>query len=190
MKTIGIVSDTHRHLPENALSVLMGEFDDGRIAETLVIDGEAGEGPSHKRVDLIIHAGDIGELEPLSQGILEDLGRVAPVRAVLGNRDVEGYTIGGDLVSEQLLSLEVCGVTIAVMHKPEDLHAALTISGENPRVRIHGHTHVPKLERRGRGIVLCPGSLYKPKGDWPARTVARLALEEPGKLLRADIVRI
>lgn len=187
---IGIVSDTHGHLPEKAVLALRGEFDDERVVKSLVVDGEAQSGLPHGPVDLIIHAGDIGELEPLSQGTLNKLEEIAPVRAVLGNRDLEGYTTATGPVSDQLLSLEVCGVSIAVMHKPEDLQAALAIAGLNPRVRIHGHTHIAKLERRGEGIVLCPGSLYRPKGDWPSRTVARLVLEDPGKLVRADIVRI
>ncbi|MBQ3302717.1 MAG: metallophosphoesterase family protein [Eggerthellaceae bacterium] len=189
-KIVGVVSDTHGHLPEKAISVLKGEFEDERIVESLVVKNMEGSTPSHEAVDLIIHAGDIGELEPLSQGVLDDLERIAPVYAVLGNRDLEGYETRSGSVSEQLLLLDVCGASIAVMHKPEDLQAALGLSGDNPLVRIHGHTHIPKLERRGEGIVLCPGALHRPKGDWPMRTVARLVVEESGRLVRADIVKI
>ena len=54
---IGIISDTHGLLRPQAVEALTG-------------------------VSLIIHAGDIGSPE-----ILEDLNRIAPVRAVRGNTD-------------------------------------------------------------------------------------------------------
>ena len=57
MKTIGIISDTHGLLREEAIHALKG-------------------------VDLIIHAGDIGSLE-----VIEKLMEIAPVKAVRGNCD-------------------------------------------------------------------------------------------------------
>jgi putative phosphoesterase len=57
MKTIGIISDTHGLLREEAVHALKG-------------------------VDLIIHAGDIG-----SPVVIEKLEEIAPVKAVRGNCD-------------------------------------------------------------------------------------------------------
>jgi len=57
MKTIGIISDTHKLLRPEALAVLRG-------------------------ADLIIHAGDIGSLE-----VVEALRTLAPVSAIRGNID-------------------------------------------------------------------------------------------------------
>ena len=57
MTTVGIISDTHGLLREEALAALAG-------------------------VDLILHGGDIGPPE-----IIERLSEIAPVHAVLGNVD-------------------------------------------------------------------------------------------------------
>ena len=57
MTTVGLISDTHGLLREEALTALAG-------------------------VDLILHAGDIGPPE-----IIERLSGIAPVHAVLGNVD-------------------------------------------------------------------------------------------------------
>ena len=185
---IGIISDTHGNLPRKAVDILMGNYEESQVVQVLKLEEQPGQSLQKKRVDRIIHAGDIGELEPLSQGILDSLEKVAPVHAVLGNRDIAGYVASGEEVSERLLCVDVCGLSIAVMHELKDLHAALVSSGLKPRVRVHGHTHVPKLERLRDGLVICPGALHKPRGDWPRRTVALLFLEEPGKILRAEIV--
>ena len=189
--TIGIISDTHRHLPEGALAVLRGEHDDSQVVQTLDIDGDPNASYPKAPVDLVIHAGDIGGWAPLSQDILNDLERIAPVCAVLGNCDVEGYVVGDSYVSEQMALVERCGMQIAVMHRPEDLTAAIRVAGIAPRVRIHGHTHVPKLERLASdGILICPGSPTKPRGTNPEPTVALLHLAAPNKLLRAEIIRL
>jgi uncharacterized protein len=58
MSNIGVISDTHGLVREEALRFLAG-------------------------VDLILHAGDVGK-----PAVLEALGRVAPVHAVRGNVDV------------------------------------------------------------------------------------------------------
>jgi uncharacterized protein len=57
IKRVGVISDTHGLMREQALEALAGS-------------------------ELIIHAGDIGSPE-----VLERLGQIAPVRAVRGNND-------------------------------------------------------------------------------------------------------
>ena len=59
MMRIGVISDTHGMLREEVLEILRG-------------------------CDCILHAGDIN-----NQGILEELGRIAPVYVVRGNNDKE-----------------------------------------------------------------------------------------------------
>lgn len=189
--TIGIISDTHRRLPEEALAVLRGERDDAQVRAAVDIDGEPGAIYEKRPVDLIIHAGDIGERAPISQEILNELERIAPVCAVLGNCDDEGCIAGDAYVDRQMEVIEPCGVQVAVMHRPEDLSAAIRAAGISPRVRIHGHTHVPKLERfNSDALMLCPGSPSKPRGTNPKPTVALLHLAAPGHVLRAEIVAL
>ena len=189
--TIGIISDTHRHLPQGALAVLRGEHDDRQIAQALDIDGDPNATYAKAPVDLIIHAGDIGGWAPISQDVLNELESIAPVCAVLGNCDVEGYIAGDSYVSEQMALVERCGLQIAVMHRPEDLTAAIRTAQIAPRVRIHGHTHVPKLERfNSDALMLCPGSPSKPRGTNPKPTVALLHLAAPSHVLRAEIVAL
>lgn len=92
-----------------------------------------------KEVDHILHAGDIGVPE-----IVTDLEAVATVTAVYGN--VDGPELRARL--PQVAELELEGFTIAVTHgdqfghpTPEKLHSAF------PRAEIivYGHTHRPLL---------------------------------------------
>jgi putative phosphoesterase len=62
IQTIGLISDTHGLLRQEALRALEGS-------------------------NLIIHAGDVGDPK-----ILEELGRLAPVVAVRGNIDTEAWS--------------------------------------------------------------------------------------------------
>ena len=57
ISSIGVISDTHGHIPRGLTKAF-------------------------KHVDLIIHAGDIGD-----KSILNELARIAPVIAVRGNMD-------------------------------------------------------------------------------------------------------
>jgi putative phosphoesterase len=86
--TVGVVADTH--IPDRV-----------RMMHPCVISSLA-----QANVNLILHAGDIS-----SHGVLEELGRVAPVQAVRGNRDwlfVKTLPL--------ILNLELAGVPLALMH--------------------------------------------------------------------------
>ena len=83
-------------------------------------------------VEMILHAGDVGA------GVLEELGTIAPVRAVYGNTDAPGTPE----LSESL-DLDVAGVRIHVSHghelgapTPEKLLATY-----DAEVIVYGHTH-------------------------------------------------
>lgn len=146
---VGVVSDTHGLLRPDVLRLFRG-------------------------VDLILHAGDVGDA-----GILADLAVVAPLRAVWGNvdrRDVRRE-------AEEEVTVELNGVTVLVAHGhrssgPEDLGAGR--SGVD--VVIHGHTHEPKVGRREDDrLVLNPGSAG-PKRFGDPVTAALLRVSPGGEV--------
>ena len=129
--------------------------------------------------DHILHAGDICD-----SGILDELRTLAPVTAVLGNNDYPEY---GEAVREEAL-FDLEGVRFLMTHTPRDLHTALrnrkgsAAPGQKMvDVAIHGHTHVPELltgeEAAPAGIILCPGSVSRPRGG-SVPQVVKLTLSE------------
>jgi putative phosphoesterase len=107
---IGVISDTHNFLDE-------------RIPELF------------KGVEHIIHAGDVGTTE-----ILTELAQIAPVTAVSGNTDsmlplkeVEVFELGRH---KFLLQHIVQPNTPAVLHSDR-------VQREKPNVIVFGHTHKP-----------------------------------------------
>lgn len=152
MTRVGVISDTHGRLADAAYAALADS-------------------------DAIIHAGDIG-----GPAILRELETLAPVYAVYGNNDFHEY---GESVG-QIIRPCIEGVRFCVAHYPQDvrlglgsrsaLHAGMPI----PHVRIHGHTHVPKLntgiEARPSDMVLCPGSASRPRSGYQ-RSVAHIDIE-------------
>ena len=129
---IGIISDTHNHLPDPVFDI----FSD---------------------IDLIIHAGDIG-----SENIITELQTIAPVRAVFGNMDK--FPLVSNLKRMDLFTLDGCRICLTHIigtHKTfayELFKMNLTVDAV-----IHGHTH------RAENIVfnnirfLNPGSISQPK---------------------------
>jgi uncharacterized protein len=112
---LGIISDTHGLLRPTVFEVF-------------------------KEVDHILHAGDIGVPE-----IMTDLEAVAPVTAVYGN--VDGPELRARL--PQVAELELEGFTIAVTHGDQFGHPTpAKLHGAFPRAEIivYGHTHKPLLE--------------------------------------------
>ena len=209
MQVVGVISDTHGELPEAALAVLRGEYNEEQVVKRLFVDvaanadnseglpvaGEEVYAPAPS--SLIVHAGDVGNPPERAQEVLDTLAEIAPVRAVLGNCDYPGFMASGQPV-EQHVSFDYCGVSFAAMHKPNDLKAAIDGAGPlqpasikpKPRVRIHGHTrYTPE------GILLCPGSVSRPSGrmldtsSW-FKTLAVVRVAEPGQLLAAELIRI
>ena len=90
-------------------------------------------------VDHILHAGDIGPLD-----LLTELEAIAPVTAVYGNTD--GWDVRHRL--PQVAELELEGIRIVVTHgnqfgspTPEALNAAYP----DADVLVFGHTHRPLL---------------------------------------------
>lgn len=132
--TVVVISDTHlrdgkpdRWLPEKLLQYLAG-------------------------ADAVLHAGDV--VEP---GVLERLGRFAPVHAVLGNND---HTLAGRL--PETVVVDLAGVRVGMVH---DSGRSLGRAGRSRRrfpdcsVVVFGHSHIP-LDEVGLGgqLLFNPGS--------------------------------
>ncbi len=133
---IGVISDTHNHLPNAA-----------RIVELLNATG----------VDRVVHTGDITQAKTL-----EVLARLdAPLLGVYGNNDIgergaledAAHRLGIEFIDAPLY-LEWAERRIVVIHDP------LTL-GELPigeyDVALHGHDHRFTLETRGSTLVFNPG---------------------------------
>lgn len=150
---MGVVSDTHGLLRPEVLRLFRG-------------------------VDLILHAGDVGDPH-----ILTDLAAVAPVRAVWGN--VDGWEVRRE--TEEDVRAEVGGVSVAVEHghRVSD-HDELLDLHPDARVVIHGHTHLPRVERRADGrVLLNPGSAGPRRFRKPV--TAALMRAGPGDELELEI---
>jgi hypothetical protein len=119
-------------------------------------------------VELILHAGDVG-----GQEILDELGLIAPVKAVSGNTDAFG-----DPSLEDNLSLKIDGVDIHVSHGHE-LGAptpAKLVAAHPHRVIVFGHTHRQIVTRIGDQLVVNPGAAGARRFDLEP-SVALLSIE-------------
>jgi uncharacterized protein len=139
---IGVVSDTHNHLPNVR-----------RIVELL----------NAARVDRVVHTGDITQAKTLD--VLA--GLAAPLHGVFGNNDLErdgletAIARHGFQFSEGPLRLEWAGRRIVVVHDPRDLVALPPAS-----LALHGHTHRLTVERAAGRLVFNPGECA---GHMPGR---------------------
>lgn len=97
--------------------------------------------------DRIIHAGDVGAPEIITQ-----LALIAPVTAVRGNVDKAAWA--RNLPETDIL--EVNGISVYVLH---DLaHLDLKPEAAGFAVVISGHSHVPKQETNEGVLYFNPGS--------------------------------
>jgi uncharacterized protein len=138
---IGVISDTHGLLRPEALAALQG-------------------------VALIIHAGDVGK-----PAVLEQLGQLAPVRAVRGNVDRGPWA---DALSERE-RVEVGSTTLYVIHQLPALDLDPVAAGL--QAVIYGHSHKPRIEWREGVMLLNPGSAGPRRFKLPA-SLARLEVED------------
>jgi hypothetical protein len=116
-----------------------------------------------REVDLIIHAGDIG-----SPDLLTELEAIAPVTAVYGNTD--GFDLRGRLPA--VVQVRIEGLDFVILHgdqlgspTPTNLHAAYP----EAEVIIYGHTHRPLLTTVDVVVtVMNPGGAGPRRFDLPA----------------------
>jgi putative phosphoesterase len=158
---VAVISDTHGILYPEVKAALVG-------------------------VDHIIHAGDIGSLS-----VLEELRKLAPVTAVRGNCDLDGW-------SESLpgvTTVDLAGVRILVGHRrdsmpgggigarmddaatPQQVRPVEPTASAERLLLISGHSHLASLEERDGVIFLNPGSAGPRRFGRP-RTIARVELRD------------
>lgn len=137
MTTIGLVSDTH--LPRF-----------GRALPRVLEDGLRAA-----HVGLILHMGDF--TDPLAIGLFE---AIAPLEAVAGNNDPA--EIWERFGRRKIVTVE--GVRIGLVHGDEGPsfraheNAVAAFAADAVDVVLYGHSHKPFTERRGRQLVINPGS--------------------------------
>jgi len=134
---VGVISDTHGLVRPQALDALRG-------------------------CEMILHAGDIG-----SPTVLPALAAVAPVTAIRGNNDRDGWARR----LPATVTVEVHGARLYVLH---DLHDI----GLDPRAAgfaavIAGHSHKPSVAARDGVLFVNPGSAGPRRFTLPV-AVARL----------------
>jgi putative phosphoesterase len=145
---VGVISDTHGYLRPEVAEAFAG-------------------------VDLIIHAGDIGNHE-----VLEALRAIAPVHAVRGNMD------GGwahCLSATEVV--EIGEVLIYVLHDAYLLNLDPAAAGFV--AVINGHTHRAAVEKRKGVLFLNPGSASPHSSSG---TVALLRIQ--GTSIEPEIVEL
>jgi uncharacterized protein len=141
---VGLISDTHGLLRPEAELALQG-------------------------VDLIIHAGDVGDPE-----ILPKLKRIAPVFAVRGNVDTASWA--QELPTTTVV--EANGASLYVLHNLSELD--LRPDGGRFDFVVSGHTHQPEQSERNGVVYINPGSAGPRRFGLPTT----LALLDLGKLPR------
>ena len=97
--------------------------------------------------DYLIHSGDIG-----SPDILEQLAAIAPLTAVKGNNDTQGWA--GHLRETEMI--RVGGVFVYVIHDLCELDIEPRAAGV--RVIVSGHSHRPSIQERNGVLFVNPGS--------------------------------
>jgi len=150
-RTLGIISDTHGLLRPEAKEALRDS-------------------------DLIVHAGDVGNLEIIAQ-----LRAIAPLCVVRGNVDQGSW-------ASQIPPTEIIqfgNFSIYVLHDLDELDLDPQFAGFN--AVITGHTHRAHEYRKGKVLFLNPGSAGPRRFDLPI-TVARLHVaKEPW---RVELIRL
>lgn len=127
-------------------------------------------------VDLIVHAGDVGNTE-----ILDNLKSIAPVFAVRGNMDmVEGLR---ELPETEVV--EVGDILLYVIHDIQRLDIVPSKAGFS--AVIFGHLHCPSVSERSGVLFLNPGSAAQPRRNYPASLAL---LHVRGNSIKARIVNI
>ncbi len=147
---IGIISDTHipeacEHLPPAVFEAFRG-------------------------IDLVMHAGDV-----YVNRVLDELARLAPVIAALGNGDegLDGhrFKLEPDERVREAHLLEIEGVRVGLVHAiptPDETseevfrNAMDSHFGGPVDVVVQGHSHVEGVVRFGDTLVVNPGSATLP----------------------------
>lgn len=171
--TIGLISDTH--MPERRRTLPAAVFD--------LFQG----------VDLILHAGDVGEL-----WVLDQLSSLAPVIAVHGNDDTEEAQ--RELPYQQVIAARGVRILLWHSHHP-DWDTEMAARRDNvispirsieraqragAQVAVFGHWHIPFVHRQDGVCVVNPGALAS-ANFFTRLTVASVALMTIGGSGQVDV---
>jgi putative phosphoesterase len=119
---------------------------------------------SFKGVDLILHAGDVGDPE-----VMDGLESLAPLVVVRGNMDYGSW-------ADQLpvsRSLCIAKTNLFLIHDLELIEPQFEL--KHYQVIITGHTHRPLIEKQGNVLFFNPGSAgHQRRGH--AVTIGKLIL--------------
>jgi putative phosphoesterase len=175
---IGLISDTHipeacDHLPEAVFAAFAG-------------------------VDLVMHAGDV-----YVNRVLDELARIAPVIAAIGNGDegLDGhrFKLAPDERVRTAHLLEIEGVRIGLAHAlptPDETseqvfqNAMRAHFGGPVDVLVMGHSHLEGVVRFGGTMVVNPGSATLPRNLVGVPGTVALLEIAPGGGILAEIVKL
>ena len=103
--------------------------------------------------DLILHAGDI-----VAPAILGELARIAPVRAVRGNNDIDPAFEALPEVATVPLG-KIAAVLVHRVGTPDlDLPVRRAVARSGGRVVVYGHSHRPGVALVGALLLVNPGA--------------------------------
>jgi putative phosphoesterase len=138
--------------------------EDGSLRLAVVADTHSAPHPmaaKHLRLqapDVILHAGDIGDLS-----VLDELSSIAPLLAVRGNIDVRAPGLP-DLLTIDVVSGDACLLRILLLHIAVDGPRLRADAGRLARARdaslvVCGHSHIPLIVGDRDLSVFNPGSV-------------------------------
>jgi len=147
---IGVVSDTHYHSCYFNLERLTKHFND---------------------VDMIVHAGDIGNIE-----ILKFLSKFGEVKVVKGNNDFN-YKYLNEKEQFTLRNFKI-GVTHGHIGNGYNIKENAFNSFKDVNVIIFGHTHKPLVEYYKGVLMVNPGSTTRPRAKERISTIAIIEIDD------------
>jgi putative phosphoesterase len=146
---VGVISDTHGLLRPEVFPLFDG-------------------------VDLILHAGDIGDPQ-----VLEKLRAIAPVAAIRGNNDTERWA--KDIPETRIVPIGE--IHVYMIHNVKEMET----SPSDCQVVVAGHSHRPVIEKREGVLFLNPGSAGPRRFKLPI-CVARMIVR--GGTVSAKIIEL
>ena len=149
--SIGVISDTHGHLP-------------------------SGVAKAFKKVDLIVHAGDIGD-----ETVIAKLKKIAPVLAVRGNMDYGNWAES----LPQSETIIIGRLVLVVLHIASRLQEDPQKAGYD--AVISGHTHRPDVYQKNGVTYINPGSASYPKLGHPGSAAL---IHINGEDLRVEFIHL
>ena len=149
---VGIISDTHDNLP--------------------LID-KAVKKLNEEKVELVLHAGDY--VAPFVASHFKPLK--APLIGVFGNNDGDKnqlkkkFTELGADIRGRFAFLLIDGLRVALLHGDEKELMRSLLELESYDIIVSGHTHLEKTYRRGRTLVINPGTVSGYLVEKPTMTI-------------------